>query len=210
MARRGRPKGGGMSPDEAREHLLDAAEACFGRFGIEKTTVDDVAAEAELSRGMVYRHFSGRDELVTGVVARMTDRYISRITQELDGSESLGELIVTTLTDVVTAVRADPSVAPFFADSGRDFARAATSDAGVIRDRARTFARQVLEQAGDDQLAELRPGLDVDAAVDHIVTVGLALIQGYGPLADDDPDALRRYLSAFLLPALVTDPPPLD
>ena len=51
----------------ARDRLVDAAEACIDRFGVGKTTLDDVATEARVSRATVYRYFQNRDELVLEV-----------------------------------------------------------------------------------------------------------------------------------------------
>jgi hypothetical protein len=73
-----------------------------------------------------------------------------------------------------------------------------------VKVRARRFARAVLESAGPERAAELRPGIDPDAAADHLVLVGLALIQGFGPVSDD-PALLREYLATFVVPALVDD-----
>src|SRR3546814_9749490 len=51
------------SVDDARDRLIDAAETCFTRFGVAKTTLEDIATEAGVSRATVYRYFEGgRDE----------------------------------------------------------------------------------------------------------------------------------------------------
>lgn len=200
--RPGRPKGGGLSPEQAREHILDATEACFARFGLDKTTVDDIAAEAGLSRSMIYRHFSGRDELLTGVLARLTDRFTADLADRLDDHTTLGELIVAAITDVVITARADPTIATMFAGADRSAAGAAAAGSDDIKSRARTFAHQVLDRAGPDRIHELRPGLSIDEAADHLVLIGLALIQGYGPT---DEQRIRQYLNDFLLPALIRD-----
>lgn len=55
---------------DARRRLLDAAEACFAQFGVAKTTVEDVAAKAKVSRATVYRYFDGRDDVLLGVLLR--------------------------------------------------------------------------------------------------------------------------------------------
>lgn len=201
--RPGRPKGGGLTPDQARQHILDATEACFGRFGLDKTTVDDIADEAGLSRSMIYRHFSGRDELLAGVLERLTDRFISDLADRLDDHATLGQFIVAAMTEVVVSARADPAIATMFVGSDRSSAGQAVARSTEIRARARAFAHQVLDRAGPERLAELREELSVDEAADHLVLIGLALVQGYGPA--DGPDQVRRYLTAFVLPALVRD-----
>jgi AcrR family transcriptional regulator len=62
-----------------RDQLVDAAEACFLRMGLDKVTVDDIAAEAGVSRATVYRHVRDRDELVLAVFAREADRLLARM-----------------------------------------------------------------------------------------------------------------------------------
>ncbi|HBS87372.1 MAG: hypothetical protein A2W91_13965 [Bacteroidetes bacterium GWF2_38_335] len=49
--------------EQRRNDIVDAAERVFLRKGFENTTVDDVAAEAELSKGTVYLYFKSKDEL---------------------------------------------------------------------------------------------------------------------------------------------------
>lgn len=56
--------------DPARGRFLDATQRCIARVGVAKTTLDDVAREAGCSRATLYRRFSGRDALVSELVAR--------------------------------------------------------------------------------------------------------------------------------------------
>jgi AcrR family transcriptional regulator len=198
--RPGRPKGGGLTPDQAREHILDATEACFARHGLDKTTIDDIAAEAGLSRSMLYRHFRGRDELLTGVLARLTDRFTADLADRVDDHVTLGGLIVEAMTAVVVTARSDPTIARMFVGSDRSLAGAAVASSDEVRARARGFAHQVLDRASPERVAELRDGLSIDDAADHLVLIGLALIQGYGPTEDE---AIRAYLATFVVPALV-------
>ena len=50
-----------------RERLLDAAEGCLEQFCPEKTSMEDVARAAGMSRATVYRYFENRDALLLGV-----------------------------------------------------------------------------------------------------------------------------------------------
>jgi AcrR family transcriptional regulator len=50
--------------------ILDAAEAVFFAKGFENSTMDDVATQAELSKGCVYNYFKNKNELCIGIVER--------------------------------------------------------------------------------------------------------------------------------------------
>ena len=49
--------------------ILDATAACIARFGLGKTTLDDVAKAAGCSRATVYRLFPGKQQLLGAYVA---------------------------------------------------------------------------------------------------------------------------------------------
>jgi TetR/AcrR family transcriptional repressor of uid operon len=60
-------------PDEVpdrRTQILDAAERSFVRAGFHRTTMQDVAAEAGMSPGNLYRYFPSKDALVAGLCER--------------------------------------------------------------------------------------------------------------------------------------------
>jgi TetR/AcrR family fatty acid metabolism transcriptional regulator len=46
-----------------REHILRSAMRCFGRRGYHATTVDDIAAEAGVSKGTPYVYFESKEAL---------------------------------------------------------------------------------------------------------------------------------------------------
>jgi len=51
-----------------REQILDAAIALFRRYGVRKTTVDEIAAEAGIGKGSVYLEFPSKDEVFFALV----------------------------------------------------------------------------------------------------------------------------------------------
>jgi AcrR family transcriptional regulator len=55
---------------ERRSRILDAAERCFVRAGFHRTTMQDVAAEAGMSPGNLYRYFVSKDAMVAGLAER--------------------------------------------------------------------------------------------------------------------------------------------
>ena len=57
------------SPDR-KTRILDAAERCFVRAGFHRTTMHDIAAEAGMSAGNLYRYFASKDAVVAGLSER--------------------------------------------------------------------------------------------------------------------------------------------
>lgn len=60
----------GEAASERRGRILDAAERCFVRSGFHRTTIQDVAAEAGMSPGNLYRYFPAKDAIVAGLAER--------------------------------------------------------------------------------------------------------------------------------------------
>ena len=64
---------------DRRTHILNAAERSFVRAGFHRTTMQDVAAEAGMSPGNLYRYFPSKDALVAGLCERdragMSERF---------------------------------------------------------------------------------------------------------------------------------------
>jgi TetR/AcrR family transcriptional regulator, repressor for uid operon len=58
-----------LQPDH-RTRILDAAHRCFVRSGFHRATMQDVAAEAGMSAGNIYRYFASKDAIVAGLSAR--------------------------------------------------------------------------------------------------------------------------------------------
>ena len=57
---------------ETREKLLDAAETLFQREGVSRTSLQQIAQEAGVTRGAVYWHFKDKAELFDAMMRRAT------------------------------------------------------------------------------------------------------------------------------------------
>ena len=63
------PKVSDAYRDARRREILDAALTCFERRGLHGTTTDDIAAEAGLSNGALYRYFDGKAAIIEAIAA---------------------------------------------------------------------------------------------------------------------------------------------
>jgi len=77
------------------QRILDATLRCVARWGVGKTTLEDVAREAGCSRATVYRSVpGGKDGLIEAVVAHELDGFFARLGERLDAASSLEDALV--------------------------------------------------------------------------------------------------------------------
>lgn len=57
---------------ETRNRILDAAELVFSERGVSRTSLEDIAQAAGVTRGAIYWHFKDKSDLVSAMVNRVT------------------------------------------------------------------------------------------------------------------------------------------
>jgi AcrR family transcriptional regulator len=77
-----------MSGKERREQLLDIGRRLFAERGFEGTSIEEIAAQAGVSKPVVYEHFGGKEGLYAVVVDREVGRLLTMATSLLDGDHS--------------------------------------------------------------------------------------------------------------------------
>src|SRR5437763_1086313 len=82
-------------PGTQGERVIDAALRCIARWGIGKTTLDDVAREASCSRATIYRLFpGGKDALLDAITTSELDRFFTGLARRFDEAADLEDLLV--------------------------------------------------------------------------------------------------------------------
>jgi AcrR family transcriptional regulator len=71
-----------MTATQRREQLLVVSRRLFAEKGFEQTSVEEIAARAEVSKPVVYEHFGGKE----GIYAVVVDREIQALTTALSGA----------------------------------------------------------------------------------------------------------------------------
>jgi AcrR family transcriptional regulator len=89
-----------------RERIIDATPACLARHGTFKTTVDDIARGAGVSRATVYRVFpGGRDEILGAVVDTEMARLFSALGVKLGEADDLEDALVSGIVEASSRLR---------------------------------------------------------------------------------------------------------
>jgi AcrR family transcriptional regulator len=79
---------------DARLRILEATYTCVARYGLAKTTVEDVARVSGMARATVYRYFpGGRDQLEAEVISWEAERFFARLAAAVGDTEGLDEML---------------------------------------------------------------------------------------------------------------------
>ena len=198
--RRGRPAGGGNTPEQARQILVETAESCCAEQVLD-VTLAEISRRAGVTRAVFYRHFNSRDELLIAVAAHVMDRYVAEVVAELTPTDDVANLITESLVFVATVVRRDP-ILTLLASAGGHGLGGLMANSDVLSAKLSGLYEQLFYLFREELRVGLRPG-DVGQ---HILGVALALLMDVIP-GSDDPETVRRYIRTFVLPAVLCSPP---
>jgi AcrR family transcriptional regulator len=74
--------------DETRRgRLCEAALSVFARYGFRKTSMEEIAQAAQISRQALYLHFSTKEDLFRATIERALERSVGSARAVLDGDE---------------------------------------------------------------------------------------------------------------------------
>lgn len=193
-----------LDSEAAQAHFLDAAEACFERYGINKTTMEDIAKMAGVSRPTVYRHFADRDSLILAVVMRRAGSLIGKAQAFIRRHERFEDQLVEGLLFLVKTGRKDPFVRILVSPEHLDMAQQVLGATDAVVDLTQAMWEPILAEAA--ARGELNPELDFREIARWLTHVELILV-GRFDLATDD-DVIRQMLRTFLAPAFLAAPVP--
>ena len=90
-----------------RDLLLDAAEEVFAKRGFEGASLEEIAETAGYTRGAIYKHFGGKEELFLEANTRFNERYIQSFTDLVDTAGSLEDLDLAAIAEQWRAMNRD-------------------------------------------------------------------------------------------------------
>jgi AcrR family transcriptional regulator len=138
--------------DERREQLLEAADRVVRRSG-SAASMNLIAAEAGITKPILYRHFGDKGGLFRALAARYVDDLLARLRSALTTRGGLPARTRATIDAYLSVVGEQPQVYRFLME------RAAVEEPGV-RGEVQGFVRRF----GD----ELAAGIQAEPALAHI------------------------------------------
>jgi len=114
------------TPEQA-EKILEAASRLFGAQRFHEVRMDDVAAEAEVGKGTLYRYFHDKEELYIALLARCSETYLKHIEQVVAGPGSPRERLEAVVESIIDHFDCQPNLlnlimrAEVMTEGGKDF-----------------------------------------------------------------------------------------
>jgi AcrR family transcriptional regulator len=178
------------APD-TRERILEAAYACIARWGLAKTSVEDITRQSGLS---------GRDEVIGAAIGWEYDRFFARLYDEVKDATTLEEVIERGLMFAHRAITGHEVLQRVLQTEPDVLLPAITVRNDTTVRLVAAFLTPYLERHA------LAPGVDVDDAADFLARMALSYMSAPGRWDLADAEQVARLVRAELLGGIL---PPL-
>jgi AcrR family transcriptional regulator len=177
---------------ERREQILAAATRAFARAGFAATSLDDIAAEAGITRVILYRHFESKADMYRAVLGRACTRLAETV-----GTGDYGEDAIAIL---IRAAAADP-------DAFRLLFRHAAREPD-FRDQADALTAASAEVARRDLAAQIPAGPWLDWAARLVPAVTIEAVIAWLDAGQPDPGQAAERIGQVIHGAIQAAQPP--
>ena len=184
---------GTSSLSAAESRILDAARVCVDRWGLAKVTIDDIAAEAGISRATLYRLFpGGKDVMFEALRVRELQEFFAGMRDSMGQVESLLDFAVQVSTYAIDNMRNDEHLAMMMATEEGTALKSLTVEGlprilNVASQYITPLAEEFTGHESADEFVELLARLVISHFLAPSPRVDLA-----------DPESARRYFSTLI------------
>jgi AcrR family transcriptional regulator len=168
---------------DTRAAIIAAAMRCFGRQGLTKTTVVDIARAADVSRSTVYEYFRDKSDIVEACAEHSSQRFYREMARAMARGESLEDKLTLAAVFVTKARRFVEPEVYFDAD---EVSLLLTKNAAVLLGECSEFLAPYLAAA--KLTGEVRKDLDVASAGEWFARMLFSLFSTPSSHLDMDDD----------------------
>ena len=190
-------------PLSLHDRLLEATYRCVARFGMGKTTIEDIVKESGISRATIYRQFpGGRDELLLETVGWELANYFNRLADQVREAPSLAVLLQQGLAYAHRSIAEHAVLRKMMDTEPERLLPLLTTEAARSLPFIADFLLPYLRREAD--AGRLRPGVDIDRAAEYLARSILSLIGAPGRWDLDDPAQVADLVDIELLGGIVS------
>jgi AcrR family transcriptional regulator len=188
---------------DTRELIVESAFACFGKQGLQKATIVDIAKRAGMSRSTIYEYFSDKAAIVEACAEHASQRFYLEMTKAMDRGSTLEDKLCSAAVFVTQARQVLASEKYFDEDA---IGLLLTKDAAVLLRECVDFFAPHLSAA--KLTGEVRKDLDVQAAGEWFARILFSLFSTPSSTLDmDDPEVAAEFVRAHVVRGFASDRP---
>lgn len=88
-----------MDTQDKRKDILKAASSCFGRYGYEKTTLDDIGKLVGLNKASLYYYYKNKESIFSEVIYTEADEFVRNVFTSIEYAQGFKTKILTYLVE---------------------------------------------------------------------------------------------------------------
>ena len=186
-------------PDR-RTQIIGIARKKFRETGLSETTLDMIAAEANIARPNLYRYFKDKSELVSAVLVEEAWAINDFRTKRLKGVKGFANKVVRSIRATAEVLTTDTLWAEIVSPSNIPYtAYVASSDSEVLQSNY-DYWMPMLKEA--QQKGDMDPDLDTEEVMKWLLGIEFMFMERREIFAS--PDEVEYYAKKFVVPALLT------
>ena len=145
-----------------RQEILDAATRVFAEKGFFSATLDEVAQEAEFSKGTLYLYFSSKDDLLYNVINSKTSHLTQVLHDTLDMKSSFKEELRKLLKKMAEMAFAEKDFFSIFITQQAEFFKSLSPDkaeeiCAVHEDFDKVMVSRIEKAIEEGELRDITP-----------------------------------------------------
>lgn len=185
--------------NDTQQRILDAAISCMKKWGLDKTSLNDIARVAGVTRPTVYSYFESRDQVISAALMRAAIAFGQRLIEHFGQYRRPQERLIEALLFSLRELPKEPYLEVLTRNDLSSFVNndALMNEAGWELSLAlfrEIFAGMVME---DEDLFEIS---------EITIRLLLSLLMTRGPRHRSDAE-MRGFLQRRLLPMILSAPP---
>jgi AcrR family transcriptional regulator len=175
------------------DKILRAASRLFGTQRFHEVRMEDIAAEAAVGKGTLYRYFADKEELYLAMLGRSSDRFVRRMEGIVSGAGPARERLEVLVGAVIEEFDAEPHLLDLIQRAEVLTAGGAEFPWQETRERMPQLVRRLFDEAEAEGAFVVA---DPDVAM-WLLLGGFRTIIRFGP-RPRPADLARRIVGAFL------------
>jgi AcrR family transcriptional regulator len=186
---------------DRRDQILEAANECFSQLGIQRTSVQDVARMANVSRGTVYRYFEDRTVLIEAAIEFGAQKFYRLVADAMAKKSTLAEKIGAMAETHATILLDHRTRNRLMADDA-ELMRHMISDGDSAVRRTTAFLVPYVQEA--QERGEVGAAIDVTAASEWLARIiySFSTVNQAQTFDMSKPATVRKYIERFAINGL--------